>query len=677
MPDLANLLVKADLCFKNKDYGNAARLYMQLLKESPKEVTSIKPKLAGLFWNYGNILCHEGKGEPAIKYIKEAIKLYKEMDMPYKIFMATRRLGHAEGMLGNHDESIRITNSLIKDFKKIMSKIGTDHPKGFNKTLEYAKIIYYLSISWAKKANWHKARFYTALAKRYFKKIGDLDYYNSCIYGEGISLIELGKCEQAMKTLTECRAFFKGRDKKRVAFIDEYVSECLYKFKKYDEAISIIDGAIKVFTANKIERSRPYFLKGKNYEKLDEPQKAYNEYSIAIKIVENKRSELEDMEFRTTFFAEKMDIYNHAILNRIKLDKIEEAYDLVQRAKARCFNEIMEGDVVTLASMPVNGIQVLIDSKSAVVEYYCIGKELVIFLITKTSFNFIMVPYKKEDIIETPANLNEFIKCFDKESLTWYIVKISDLIFGPVEAKLNGTKKIIFIPHLALHHIPFALLVDNNGNKIIEKYEIINLPSPRLLKILKARSFNEKTNCLIVADPTGDLIYSDKEAEYIKDILPDSEVIFGKSAAREVVLELIPDYSILHFACHLGIDKENPILSHMCMSKSYIEVRDILKEKLCANMVVLGGCESALGKVVPGDEITCFARAFLRAGANSVIVTLWEIDDESTAEFMKEFYGRIYKQKESRSEALRNTQLDFISKGFEPYHWAAFQLVGG
>ena len=94
-------------------------------------------------------------------------------------------------------------------------------------------------------------------------------------------------------------------------------------------------------------------------------------------------------------------------------------------------------------------------------------------------------------------------------------------------------------------------------------------------------------------------------------------------------------------------------------------------------MVVLGGCESALGKVVPGDEITCFARAFLRAGANSVIVTLWEIDDESTAEFMKEFYGRIYKQKESRSEALRNTQLDFISKGFEPYHWAAFQLVGG
>jgi CHAT domain-containing protein len=95
-------------------------------------------------------------------------------------------------------------------------------------------------------------------------------------------------------------------------------------------------------------------------------------------------------------------------------------------------------------------------------------------------------------------------------------------------------------------------------------------------------------------------------------------------------------------------------------------------------MVVLSACQSALGKMVRGEGIVGLTRAFMYAGAQSVIATLWSVADTSTAEFMKQFYTNLIIRGNSKSVALQNARLKLLQSDqfFHPFYWAPFILIG-
>ena len=94
-----------------------------------------------------------------------------------------------------------------------------------------------------------------------------------------------------------------------------------------------------------------------------------------------------------------------------------------------------------------------------------------------------------------------------------------------------------------------------------------------------------------------------------------------------------------------------------------------------ADLVTLSACETGLGKVANGDDVVGLTRAFLYAGARTVIASLWQVDDKATGELMTSFYESLAKNAGKR-EALRVAQLRFLKKQPEPFFWAAFQLTG-
>ncbi|OQA91425.1 MAG: CHAT domain protein [Elusimicrobia bacterium ADurb.Bin231] len=268
-----------------------------------------------------------------------------------------------------------------------------------------------------------------------------------------------------------------------------------------------------------------------------------------------------------------------------------------------------------------------------------------------------------------------------KAGFDWYVEKISATIFKPVEEFLKEIDRLIIVPHLSLHYLPFSALINTEGRRLIEKYEIVNLPSPRLLKKTGKTVTLSKLNALIIGNPLGDLKYAGKEARIISKILLNSKLLSGKNANKAAILKLLPDYSILHFACHARIDYDKPLFSGLIVSdgkgcKARIELNEILEIKNKADLVVLSGCETSGGNITPGDEITCFPRAFMYSGASSLLVSLWEIDDNSTSEFMKYFYTELYVNGKTKSEALEMAQLQMVEAGYSPYHWSGFQLVG-
>jgi len=163
-------------------------------------------------------------------------------------------------------------------------------------------------------------------------------------------------------------------------------------------------------------------------------------------------------------------------------------------------------------------------------------------------------------------------------------------------------------------------------------------------------------------------------------------VFLGSEASEENVKAsaIVRSARILHFAAHGLLDEEHPDLSGLRLTHArdsaedgLLQVREIFNLQLRADLVVLSACQSGLGKEVSGEGLIGMTRAFLYAGAASVVVSLWQVDDVSTADLMVGFYSQL-KAGLDRSEALRQAKLEMIdrSRYSHPYFWAPFILVG-
>jgi CHAT domain-containing protein len=146
-------------------------------------------------------------------------------------------------------------------------------------------------------------------------------------------------------------------------------------------------------------------------------------------------------------------------------------------------------------------------------------------------------------------------------------------------------------------------------------------------------------------------------------------------------------YQYISFATHGKIDSEHPELSKLVLSlvdpkgtpqNGSLTLNDIFNLQLSADLVVLSACETGLGKEISGEGSIGLTRGFMYAGAPRVVVSLWKVSDDGTAELMKKFYTNILKKKLTPAAALRAAQLEMTkdAKYSDPYYWAGFTLQG-
>jgi CHAT domain-containing protein len=149
----------------------------------------------------------------------------------------------------------------------------------------------------------------------------------------------------------------------------------------------------------------------------------------------------------------------------------------------------------------------------------------------------------------------------------------------------------------------------------------------------------------------------------------------------------LANYRIVHIATHGIINNERPELSGIVLSlfdeqgnprNGFLRLRDIYNLKLPADLVVLSACSTALGKDVKGEGLIGLTRGFMHAGAAGVVASLWKVDDEATAELMKNFYIALFKKGLPPAAALRDAQLELAKypRWQSPYYWAGFVIQG-
>jgi len=150
----------------------------------------------------------------------------------------------------------------------------------------------------------------------------------------------------------------------------------------------------------------------------------------------------------------------------------------------------------------------------------------------------------------------------------------------------------------------------------------------------------------------------------------------GSLYAMAIRLELLsPQADLVHLACHAQFRPDNPLFSSLQLGDGWLTVRDTYKLKLNCRLVTLSACDTGVNAVKPGDELIGLARGFLSAGSPSVLLSLWTVDDEATAQLMMKFYEDL-SNTESPSKSIRRAQIKLLEEKSHPFFWSPFVLVG-
>jgi CHAT domain-containing protein/tetratricopeptide (TPR) repeat protein len=266
------------------------------------------------------------------------------------------------------------------------------------------------------------------------------------------------------------------------------------------------------------------------------------------------------------------------------------------------------------------------------------------------------------------------------------------LLLSGLAPRLESVRRIVVAGDGVLHLVPFEALEDARGRLVLEGHVVSYAPSASVAGALHARRAARSATAvrlLAYAEPEsalGPLPLARREARGIAALFPAgaSDVRQGAQASESWLKRAeLEHYGTLHFATHGTYDDRAPARSALVLAPGQgedgrLHLREIESLTLRAGLVSLSACDTGLGEVVTGEGVVGLARAFLRAGADAVAMTLWRIPDASTAELMRRFYVHM-RAGMPGAEALREAKLELLrgpAPRRAPFHWAGVVLTG-
>ena len=353
----------------------------------------------------------------------------------------------------------------------------------------------------------------------------------------------------------------------------------------------------------------------------------------------------------------------------------------------------------------------LLASDTAIVEYFVTEKYFLAMAVWKGADEPAFHLLKEQADLKT---LNKDLKTFLEMVSTegWQVpISLSSRLYENLFAPLAKTlppeiKSLVIVPHESLYHVPFGALHDGESY-LIEKWTISHLPSTSLIPILKNRSTSKFTkgelrylvstvsdysatrkselradNDLRSASGFNDLTHAKQEAQNVLSITKeDQTTVISDSEVGKLLPRLFNQHQVVHFAGHAIFRPNEPLASGLVMSDGHVlTAASILNSGILrtssGKLMVLSACQTGLNQVTSGGEIIGLTRALMYAGMPNLILSLWEVADESTARLMQDFYQAWREGSLSVAQALQQAQIKGIKEGLAPHAWAPFVHIG-
>lgn len=267
--------------------------------------------------------------------------------------------------------------------------------------------------------------------------------------------------------------------------------------------------------------------------------------------------------------------------------------------------------------------------------------------------------------------------------------RLYDLLLRPVEQHIPPEGRLLIVPYGPLHLLPFHALQSEAGY-LIERCEVAYLPAAAMLALQETRrSTGQQTadgqqQALVLGHSHGgQLPYALREAQTVAGLFGaqcylEAEATIGRLSGGD------SKPGIIHIAAHGQNRADAPDFSYLQLADGQLSTIDVFNLDLPAELITLSGCETGLAVIGGGDELLGLGRGFLYAGTRSLLISLWRVEDASTAHLMERFYRGLLAG-QSRAGALRAAQRDLLIGARQggnpamwqhPYFWAPFRLLG-
>ncbi|WP_331001329.1 CHAT domain-containing protein [Nostoc sp. WHI] len=421
---------------------------------------------------------------------------------------------------------------------------------------------------------------------------------------------------------------------------------------------------------------------------------------------------------KVSIFEQQAFTYRFLQQSLVAQNKINSALEVSDRARGRAFIELLASkqlekpnpllNIKPLALQQIKNIAKV--ENATLVQYSIIGNEaLYIWVIKPTGeIAFEQVDLKKtlntslESLVinnrKTLGARSRGIKVEPKSggNQKQQLQKLYEILIKPIAQYLpkDSNARVIFIPQESLFLVPFPALQDEQGEYLIDKHTILTAPAIQVLDLTTKQKYNlnkSTKDVLIVGNPImpkipitneqlSPLPGAETEAIQIADLFK-TQVIIGSKATETAIVPKMSKARIIHFATHGLLDNFKGFgvpgaiaLAPSNQDDGFLTAGEILDMKLSAELVVLSACNTGGGNIT-GDGVIGLSRSLITAGVPSVIVSLWDVNDNSTAFLMSEFYHNL-QQNPDKAVALRQAMLTTKKQYANPLYWAAFTLIG-
>lgn len=294
-------------------------------------------------------------------------------------------------------------------------------------------------------------------------------------------------------------------------------------------------------------------------------------------------------------------------------------------------------------------------------------------------------------------------------------------LLGPFENHLSETNSLLIIPDQGMALLPFEALLTaapTPQQKSFEKAYLLRrfaisyafsatlwaemslpktaAPNPNILAVAPSFPYSEAVLAMAREpdyNPTRSCLDPIQNLDEIKSLKELSDIIslVGENATRELLLKQLEEYAIVHIATHAMADDEDPRKTFLVLRETGSELslcgetypdmtalymNELLHHRIAAEMVVLAACQTGIGKYHHGEGLSSLARSFALAGANSVVASLWSVDDRSTRMMMPRFYHYL-QEGDPKDIALQKAKIDVLEGGMgAPVYWSSFIVMG-
>ncbi len=332
----------------------------------------------------------------------------------------------------------------------------------------------------------------------------------------------------------------------------------------------------------------------------------------------------------------------------------------------------------------VEPVQPLLADDTLLIEYFMAGDDLLLFLVTHDDVRVLplaldqrqlhhLLQMLRLNLAAVPATPHAARQGLAAQAQR-ILARLYDGLLAPAGESIAAYPRLIIVPHGTLHYLPFHALHNGQGY-LTARHEISYLPSGGFLHYCRPARRGNRTMAAFAYSANQTLPHTVTEAQTVAAVM-DGRAFVESAATKTALAAIAGEAGILHFATHGDFRADAPLFSGLALADGWLTTLDIFDLKLQAGLATLSACQTGRSVVGGGDELLGLMRALISAGAASLLLSQWPVEDAFTAQFMADFYTRLAAGA-SKVSALAETQrAQMNGEHSHPYFWASFYLTG-